>query len=146
MVPYDLQIIRPDRRSGMNNGKLATFQLVHITIDPVLGWLEVIPSPELRVDDGRRHAVRCGSSRLQLEVVVDDVRRSGELLEQQQLDQPCPSDPTTKNSHCSHTWAQEVRARRGEEDEQEQRRGGPIYTAKVKRCIMEKTLFFPPKR
>lgn len=74
------------------------------TIDPVLGRLEVVPGPQLGVDDGRRHGRR---RRLHLEVleIVDDMRRPSELHHPQQERHPqaCPSAPPSVRSHLSHS-------------------------------------------
>ena len=67
---------------GPSRQQVCRSSKVYITIDPVLERLEMVPCPQQGVDNGGRHGV---SRRLNLEVlvVVDDMRRPGELQEQQ---------------------------------------------------------------
>jgi len=68
----------------------------------------VVPRPQLGVDDGRWH-LRCRSFGLEVLVVVDDMRSSCELQQQQ----PRPSKTHYKCSHCPHSHTDQV-ARTGE--------------------------------
>ena len=70
--------------------------------------MEVVPRPQLGVDDGRWH-LRCRSFGLEVLVVVDDMRSSCELQQQQ----PRPSKTHYKCSHCPHSHTDQV-ARTGE--------------------------------
>ena len=99
----------------------------------------MVAGPQLGVDDGRRHGRRL---LLQIEVVlVDDMRRPGELRQQQHRNhtQPRPSIPS-KPSHCSHSRTHYSQARSRWSTRSEVKKGGRrgegdgryLYTAGAK--------------